>query len=332
MTPDSHKPDPHKPDSHKPDPHVTGRKLTPAEMKAKMVYLYDESNKMNLAVFDELFAPEFVSYGGAGFQDLHGPAEFRGLYEQFLTAMPDLRFDPTFMVAEGDLVFVRGTLGGTHKGNFMGMAPATNKYVAWTGTAIFKFDDQGLCVARWQEWDGLGVMQQMGVIPTPPGQEAANPSTQREPDPTSSDTDPARVERSRALMQSFIEEVWNQKKLERADDFFTPEATSPDAPGLPPGGAGVKVIAGMFFEAFPDFHMDIDFLAAEGDRVAAHFVQGGTHQGPLFGISATGNMVRFGEIGILRLEGGKVVESFYNTDMLSLMQQMGVGSDARAGA
>ncbi len=313
-----------------PSPHIRGRKLTPAEMKAKMVYLYDESNKMNLEVFDELFAPEFVSYGGAGFQDLHGPAEFRGLYQQFLEAMPDLRFDATFMVAEHDLVFVRGTLGGTHQGNFMGMAPATGKYIAWTGTALFKFNDEGLCVARWQEWDGMGVMQQMGVIPTPPGQETLPPSTAREPNPTAIDTDPARVEGSRALMQSFIEEVWNLKKLERADDFFAPQATSPDAPMLPPGGAGVKVIAGMFFEAFPDFHMEIDFLAAEGDRVAAHFVQGGTHTGPLFGIPATGNTVSFGEMGLLRLENGKVVESFYNTDMMGLMGQIGVGGAGAA--
>ena len=118
--------------------------LTPDELKQKIVRLYDESNKMNLAVFDEMFAPDFVSYGGAGFKDLHGPAEFRELYESFLAAMPDLRFDTTFVVAENDIAFVRGTLGGTHRGNFMGMAPATGKYIRWTGTAIFRFNDEGL--------------------------------------------------------------------------------------------------------------------------------------------------------------------------------------------
>ena len=306
--------------------------LTPDQMKQKMVRLYDESNKMNLGVFDEMFAPEFVSYGGAGFKDLHGPGEFKDLYKTFLEAMPDLRFDPTFMVAENDIVFVRGTLGGTHKGNFMGMAPPTNKYIRWTGTAIFRFRDDGMCTARWQEWDGMSVMQQMGVAPTPDGQPAqpappadashlgAGPST------------PEAVQANRRLMERFIEEVWNKQNLAVSDEVFAPGATSPDAPGLPPGPAGVNMIAGMFFQAFPDFHMKIDFMAAEGDRVAAHFIQGGTHKGALFGIPATGNTVSFGEMGLLRLENGKVVESFYNTDMLTLMQQLGVGGGASAGA
>lgn len=306
--------------------------LTPDELKQKIVRLYDESNKMNLAVFDEMFAPDFVSYGGAGFKDLHGPGEFRQLYESFLAAMPDLRFDTTFVVAENDIAFVRGTLGGTHRGDFMGMAPATGKYIRWTGTAIFRFNDAGLCTERWQEWDGLSVMQQMGVIPTPDGQPAP-PAP--EPDARhvlAGPSTPDQVAANRRLMERFIEEVWNRKNLAVSEEVFAPEATSPDAPMLPPGPAGVNVIAGMFHNAFPDFHMEIDFLAAEGDRVAAHFVQGGTHLGELFGIPATGKRVSFGEMGLLRIENGKVVESFYNTDMLSLMQQLGVGADPGVGA
>jgi predicted ester cyclase len=306
--------------------------LTPDEMKQKMVRLYDESNKMNLDVFDEMFAPDFVSYGGAGFKDLHGPGEFKDLYLTFLGAMPDLRFDPTFMVAEGDIVFVRGTLGGTHKGNFMGMAPATNKYIRWTGTAIFKFNDAGLSTARWQEWDGMSVMQQMGVIPTPDGQPAQPAPLPDASHALGGPSTPAQVQASRSLMERFIEEVWNRKNLAVSDEVFAPTATSPDAPMLPPGPAGVNVIAQTFFNAFPDFHMTIDFLAAEGDRVAAHFVQGGTHKGELFGIPATGKTVSFGEMGLLRIENGKVVESFYNTDMLTLMQQLGVGASVASGA
>jgi len=313
-----------------PGPQELTNPLTPAEMKARMVYFYDETNKGNLDVFGEVLAPEFVSYGGAAFGDVHGPADFRTVYEQFLVGVPDLRIDSTFMVAEGDLIFVRGTLSGTHTGEFMGV-PGTGKRLDWTGTVIFRFGADGRCVARWQEWDGLGVLQQLGLVPTPPDWTPAQPSTQGEPDPVATDTDPQRVAHSRALMERFIEDVWNQGKLHVADEVFLPDATSPDAPGLPSGPEGVRVIAEMFRTAFPDFHMEIDFLAAEGDRVAAHFVQGGTHQGELFGIPATGKKVSFGEIGLLRLENGKVAESFYNTDMLGLMQQLGVGGDAQAG-
>jgi predicted ester cyclase len=305
---------------------------TPDELKQKMVRLYDESNRMNLDVFDEMFAPEFVSYGGAGFKDLHGPKEFKDLYLTFLAAMPDLRFDPTFMVAEGDIVFVRGTLGGTHKGNFMGMAPATNRYIRWTGTAIFRCNDQGMFTARWQEWDGMSVMQQMGVIPTPDGQPAAPAPAPDLSHVLAGPSSPEAVQANRKLMEQFIEQVWNRKNLAFSAEVFAPDATSPDAPTLPPGPAGVNAIAQTFFTAFPDFHMTIDFLAAEGDRVAAHFVQGGTHRGELFGIKPTGNTVSFGEMGLLRIENGKVVESFYNTDMLTLMQQLGVGAAVASGA
>ncbi|PYE54799.1 ester cyclase [Deinococcus yavapaiensis] len=311
------------------DPQAVRRKLTPSEMKARMVYIYDETNKGNLAVFEELFAPEFVSYGGAGFGDLHGPAAFRDLYQQFLVGMPDLRIDSTFMVAEGDIVFVRGTLTGTHSGDFMGVAP-TNKRIEWTGTAVFKFGEQGLCVARWQEWDGLSVLQQLGVIPTPPNAPTPNLSHAPEADPTAADVDAERVNANRALMRRFIQEVWNEGNMDVADEIFAPNATSPDAPGLPDGPQGVKIIAQMFRSAFPDYHMEIDLIAAEGDRVAAHFIQTGTHQGELMGIPASGRTVRFGEMGLLRLENGQVVESFYNPDMLTLMQQLGVGGNAPA--
>jgi predicted ester cyclase len=50
-----------------------------------------------------------------------------------------------------------------------------------------------------------------------------------------------------------------------------------------------------------------------------------THLGELFGIPPTGKKVKFSEIGILRIADGKVVESWYDVDMLGLMGQLGVG-------
>jgi predicted ester cyclase len=309
-----------------------GRPLSINEMRDAIVRLYDESNRMNFDVFDEMFAPDFISYGGAGFQDLYGAAEFRHLYEQFLEALPDLDFRVDQMVAEGNLIGVRGTLSGTHKGNFMGMAPATQRFISWTGTAIFRFDNRGLMNARWQEWDGLSVMQQLGVIPTPPGGDARTP----EPVPPHYVGGPARQNpgwrytspsENKAIIRRFIDEVWNEGNLAVADEIFHPQATSPSAPQLPTGGAGVKVIAGMFRSAMPDYHIEIIDLLAEGDWVLARFTQSGTHTGAdLMGIPVSGKKATWGEIGILRFAGGKVVESWYNVDMLGMMQQLGVGA------
>ena len=84
----------------------------------------------------------------------------------------------------------------------------------------------------------------------------------------------------------------------------------------------------MFRNAFPDFHMTIDDLIAEGPYVVARFTETGTHQGELFGVPATGKKVSFGEIGILRFAGGQIVESWYEVDMAGLFQQLGVGGQA----
>src|SRR5271166_426204 len=130
-------------------------------------------------------------------------------------------------------------------------------------------------------------------------------------------------EEQKRLMSRFIEEVWNKGNLDVADEIFDRQATSPSAPQLPPGPEGVKVIARMFRSAFPDFHMKIDDLIADGDMVVGRFTEGGTHSGTFMGIAPTGKKVEFTEIGILRLANDKVVESWYATDMLRLLQTLG---------
>jgi predicted ester cyclase len=72
---------------------------------------------------------------------LHGPEAFSDLYRTFVSAFPDLHFEVTHVVAEDDYVSVRSI----QTGNFLGMVPPTNKKVTWTGTAIFRFTQEGNC-------------------------------------------------------------------------------------------------------------------------------------------------------------------------------------------
>jgi predicted ester cyclase len=134
------------------------------ENKAIIHRLYDQINKGNVDVINELIAPDFVSYGAAGFPDIRGIDAFKQFFESFLNAFPDLSFGVDLILAEGDLVMARGPLSGTHTGNFMGIAPPTHKRITWSGTAIFHIVN-GKATERWQDWDGLGFMQQMGVLP-----------------------------------------------------------------------------------------------------------------------------------------------------------------------
>ncbi len=136
------------------------------ERKDAIQWLYDETNKGNVDAMHELLAEDFVSYGGAGFQDLHGAEAFINLYLTFLTAFPDLHFKvQQIVVGDDNYAAVRGIQTGTHEGLFSGFLPATGKKVEWTGTAIFRFNDEGKIVERWQDLDNLSLFIQLGVIP-----------------------------------------------------------------------------------------------------------------------------------------------------------------------
>jgi predicted ester cyclase len=295
--------------------------------------LYDETNKGNYDFLDELLAPDFVSYGGAGFKDLHGPAEFKELTMTFLTSFPDLWFQVDEIIGEGDDVLVSGTLSGTHKGDFYGM-PATGNKVSWTGCAIFRFRGSQV-IARWQEFDALGLMGQ--IQPPAPGAAApppaaahgkTGPAARPASEGTGSQASSTSVEENKAIFHRVIEELWNQQKLDVADELFAADHDSPSAPGLPAGPAGVKMIAGMFLAAFPDLKVDIEIEIAEGDMVGGRLRQKGTHTGamasPTGEIPPSGKPVNFTEVAMLRIADGKVVTSWYWTDMIGLLTQIGV--------
>lgn len=131
------------------------------------------------------------------------------------------------------------------------------------------------------------------------------------------------IEQNKAIMRRMIEEIWNKGNLAVADEIFAPNHTSPSAPDLPAGPESVKMLARMFREAMPDYHMDIDMIVSDERQVAARFTQSGTHTGAdLMGMKASGKKATWTEIGILRIENGKIVESWYEVDMLSMINQL----------
>ena len=69
-------------------------------------------------------------------------------------------------------------------------------------------------------------------------------------------------------------------------------------------------------EAFPDWRWDIEEMLAVDDKVITRYVARGTHRGEYMGAAPTGKEVAFTGINISRLEGGKIVESWGNSDQL----------------
>jgi predicted ester cyclase len=79
----------------------------------------------------------------------------------------------------------------------------------------------------------------------------------------------------------------------------------------------------MFRTAMPDYHMTIDMLVADERKVVGRFTQSGTHVGAaLMGMPPSGRRAEWTEIGVLEIENGKIVKSWYEVDMLSMMNQL----------
>jgi len=135
------------------------------ENKAQVQRLIDEAwNKGNLAVVDEILSPNYVLHINApgARMDLDGYKQALSMYHN---ALSGFGFTVEDMIAEGDKVVIRWTIRGTHNGEYMGVA-ATGKDVSVTGIAIRRLEN-GKIVEEWVEMDRLGLMQQMGAVPSP---------------------------------------------------------------------------------------------------------------------------------------------------------------------
>lgn len=86
----------------------------------------------------------------------------------------------------------------------------------------------------------------------------------------------------------------------------------------------LKPYVGAYLTAFPDLHLSIEDLRAEGDRVVWRFKSDGTHTGPFMGMPATGKKSSITGLVIFRLEDSRIVEAWVNIDVLGLLQQLGV--------
>jgi steroid delta-isomerase-like uncharacterized protein len=134
------------------------------------------------------------------------------------------------------------------------------------------------------------------------------------------------VQENKALAHRPHEEVFNQGKLELADQIYAPDFAW-HSPGIPPnlprGPEGVKQFVTVVRAAFPDLHLTVEESLGEGDKVVNRWVFRGTHQGEFAGIPPTGKQVTLTGIDIWRISGGKLVELRQELDFLGLLQQLG---------
>jgi steroid delta-isomerase-like uncharacterized protein len=131
------------------------------------------------------------------------------------------------------------------------------------------------------------------------------------------------IETNKAIVRRYIEQVHNQHRSDLAEEFLAEDVVL-HYTGLEPGLKAVQQWLTLFAEAFPDRHLTIEDVVAEGDRVVVRTSFKGTHQGEMQGIPATGKTIRLPSVTIFRLENGKIAEGWVVNDNLGMMQQLGV--------
>ena len=131
--------------------------------KAVIRRLVDGLNQKDVAVLDEVCTSDFVFHDPANPQ-VRSLEDFKQWMTGFFAAFPDLQFSIEDILAEGDVVSYRYTLCATHSGSWRGAAP-TGKPITVTAIAISHFRE-GKSAKSWQNTDALGLVQQLGLIPS----------------------------------------------------------------------------------------------------------------------------------------------------------------------
>lgn len=131
---------------------------------------------------------------------------------------------------------------------------------------------------------------------------------------------------NKTIVRRFYEEVVNEGNMTLAGELIARDFTEHGGPpGQPTGMAGFRQFVTMVTTAFPDLHVTIEDMIAEGDKVAARVTVRGTHTGNLMGnIAPTGRHATWTGIDIFQIAGGKIIGRWNQRDLLRLMQQLGV--------
>jgi predicted ester cyclase len=137
------------------------------------------------------------------------------------------------------------------------------------------------------------------------------------------------VEANKQRSRRLYEEIFGKGNYGVADELMAADIVN-HGPGSPPvlGTEGIKRQAALLRTAIPDLRVTLNDQFGHTDRVVSRWTGSGTHAGPLnmpaVALEATGNSISFDEIRIDRYAMGRIVESWWIPDRLTLWQQLGL--------
>jgi steroid delta-isomerase-like uncharacterized protein len=133
----------------------------------------------------------------------------------------------------------------------------------------------------------------------------------------------ATLEANKELFRQYVE-AYNSMDIDRLDELMTDDfarhsQAATDVNSLEEFKAGLR----RGHEAFPDEHMQVHMLVAEGDKVAGYMTWTGIQEGPWGPFPATGQQAELNFIYLFRVEEGKLAEMWVEWDNMSFLTQLG---------
>jgi steroid delta-isomerase-like uncharacterized protein len=138
------------------------------------------------------------------------------------------------------------------------------------------------------------------------------------------------IAESKAIVRRFYEELWNERRIEIADEIFAPDCVThqlqsgSEDVGAPRNAEAIKHHVAAWLAGFADLRFEVEEIFAEADRVVSRCVAHGTHTGTWFGIKPTGKPVSIRMVVIHRVKNGKIAEDWVLVESLGFLQQLGL--------
>lgn len=116
------------------------------------------------AIRNELFHPQQTTFFASDDRGMP-PEAFQGLLQTFWKAFPDLHHEVVDQICEGDTIYNRLKITGTHKGEWAGVQ-STNKKIAIEAIVAHVWQD-GRIIQLWGQPDLMSALRQIGAVPAP---------------------------------------------------------------------------------------------------------------------------------------------------------------------
>jgi predicted ester cyclase len=182
----------------------------------------------------------------------------------------------------------------------------------------------------------LALLQATQAVATSPGGDLVELATRRSWDETGPAADQhggsaqalAQAEESVtnvSKIQLLLDEVWDQGKLDVADDILAPDIVNHDKP--PGAGDGLEEFKHHVLDlrgASSEFHVEVEYVFGADEWVMARFRWQGLQDGPIFGIPPSGRRIDVPQHSVWRFHEGKATDFWYCWDETRFLIQIGV--------